>query len=225
LNEQLELRLVRHMVNFGAAYALGRTTMGETGDRRGTWAILIVLLLVLFLLLSRCTGSNGSSRVGAVPNSAGPAEPAPASTSTANSGEVQVPDDEDDNEPVPGDGTLTVQGEPILPLSEAGENLSRYSGKRAVARQALVLSVPADEGFWVGTGGSDRVWVQLTGRPPESPYVVSAGDRVSFTARVTPNRKGFAQQVGVTRAEGAGTLTAQRQHLNVPKRGLDLRHP
>jgi hypothetical protein len=223
------LRLVTGMVNFGAVEALGGTTMGETGDRRGTWALLIVLLLVLFLLLSRCSGTSGSSRVGAVPNGGGPAEPPPARASPANTGKAKAPDEDDAddrNRDAPaGDGTLTVEGEPVLPLSKAGENLSRYSGKRAVARRALVLSVPADEGFWIGTGRSNRVWVQLIGLPPESTYDVRPGDRVSFTARVRPNHPGFARDVGVTRAEGARVLTAQRQHLNVRKSGLNLRHP
>ena len=45
-----------------------------------------------------------------------------------------------------------------------------------------VLSVPADEGFWIGTSQNDRVWVQIVGKG-ESPYQVQAGDKVDFTAR------------------------------------------
>jgi hypothetical protein len=209
-------------------------------DRRGTWAIIIVVLLLLFLLLSRCSGSNGSSRVGAVPNSAGPAEPAPAATAPANQGndndDSNDDDDNDDDDAVDegaqaaGFGTLTVDGKPLLPLRDAdgvgrNGNLSGLSGKRAVANSARVLTVPADEGFWLGTSNTDRVWVQLTGLPPESPYTVLPGDTVSFTGRISPNGRDFARAVGVTRAEGAAKLTAQRQHVNVAKRGLSLRHP
>jgi hypothetical protein len=125
---------------------------------------------------------------------------------------------------------LTVNGNSLLPLAIANGvdpdgDLSRLSGKRAVARDVRVLTVPADEGFWVGLDRTDRVWVQLTGPPPESPYTVRPGDSASFTARITPNRKGFARAVGVDRAEGAATLTAQRQHLEVAKRTLRLAHP
>lgn len=195
-------------------------------DRRGTWAIAIVLLLVVFLLLSRCTGSNGSTRVGAVPNNQGPAEPAPVTaTRVPATGVADGSDASDDDASV-----LTVGGRSVFPLSAAdgvgtGGDLTLLAGKQAVARDARVLTVPADEGFWIGTGPANRVFVQLTGLPPESPYKVHAGDRVSFEARITPNGTGFAREVGVTAAEGARTLTAQHQHLNVPKRALSLQHP
>jgi hypothetical protein len=198
-------------------------------DRRTAWATLILVLLVLFLLLSRCSGSNGSTRVGAVQNSAGPAEPAPAPTEP-----VVVPDDEDegagaadgdgesgaDQGTTPEAGTVTVDGQRLR-----SRDLDQFSGRSAVARRARVLTVPADEGFWLSTGGSDRVWVQLTGLPPESPYQVRPGDLVSFNGRITANGNGFARRVGVSRAEGAAALTADRQHLNVTKRRLRLTHP
>lgn len=193
--------------------------MGYTA-RRGTWAIALLVLVVLFLLLSRCSGTGGSTRVGAVPNSAGPAEPAPSPTATRETN----PDDEnpDDDEQPAGSGTLTVDGDPVDGDPVNGD-LTRRTGKRVVARSVRVLSVPADEGFWIGTGsGSDRIWVQLTGPPPESPYTVRPGDRVSFTGRITRNRSGFARAVGVTKAEGAATLTAQRRHLSVPKSTLSF---
>ena len=197
--------------------------MADSLDRRTTWAIIIVVLLVLFLALSRCSGSNGSTKVGAVPNSAGPAEPAPAPTEPADpSDDSDTSDDSDPSNDSSDDdisGTVTVDGEPLR-----SRDLPGLTGRRAVARGARVLTVPADEGFWLSTGGSDRVWVQLTGRPPESPYTVRPGDRVSFTGRIAPNGRGFARRVGVTRAEGAAALTADREHLNVTKRGLSLSH-
>jgi hypothetical protein len=210
--------------------------MGVFADRRSTWVVGIVVLFLLFLGLSQCTGSTGTTRVGAVPNSQGPAEPAPAPTDTGGSSDTrgssdnnndQGDDDPDRNDS--GSGTLTVDGEPLLPLAVADGvgsdgDLTALSGKRAVARRTQVLTVPADEGFWVGTGDDDRVWVQLTGLPPESPYTVRAGDTVDFTARVRPNGRGFARAVGVDDDEGAATLTAQRQHIDVPKRALSL-HP
>jgi hypothetical protein len=199
--------------------------MANARDRRAAWAVAILVLLVLFLVLNRCAGSSGSTRVGAVPNGDGPAEPAPAPTAPLEPGTDDADNDPDDDGDLDGDagagsGTLTVDGGPL-----GSDDLLQLTGRRAVADGALVLSVPADEGFWLDAGGSDRVWVQLTGRPPESPYTVLPGDRVYFTGRIVPNGSGFARRVGVTPAEGAGTLTAQRRHLNVAKRGLSLTHP
>jgi hypothetical protein len=195
-------------------------------DRRAPLAIGFVIVLAVLLLLTRC-GTSDSTKVGAVANSAGPAEPAPAAVTLDNGADDSEPADQPPVEPATGDGSLTVDDEPLLPLAQAegvGPNgdLTALSGKEAVAWDALVLTVPADEGFWLGTSSTDRVWVQLTGLPPESPYVVLPGDTVSFTARITPNGPEFARRVGVTQAEGAATLTAQRQHLAVPKRALNL---
>jgi hypothetical protein len=194
-------------------------------DRRSSWAIGIIILLALFLLLSRCAGGSGSTRVGAVPNGQGPAEPAPPPTAAQGSradddrdddradDTANQPDDQSGGEPQIGSGVLTVDGDSLLPLAIADGvdpdgDLSRLSGKRAVGQDVRVLAVPADEGFWVGLDRTDRVWVQLTGPPPESPY-----------------GRGYARAVGVDSAEGAATLTAQRQHLAVAKRGLRLHHP
>jgi hypothetical protein len=78
----------------------------------------------------------------------------------------------------------------------------------------LVQSVPADEGFWVGTSETDRVWVQLSGTD-ESGYVVQQGDRVDFTGQVAAHDPGFATQVGVDAAEGADQLGQQAAHIEV----------
>jgi hypothetical protein len=83
----------------------------------------------------------------------------------------------------------------------------------------LVQSVPADEGFWVGTSETDRVWVQLSGTD-ESGYVVQQGDRVDFTGQVTAHDPGFATQVGVAAAEGADQLDQQAAHIEVAKSQL-----
>jgi hypothetical protein len=88
-------------------------------------------------------------------------------------------------------------------------------------RSVPVQNVAADEGFWIGTPG-DRIWVQLIGPPPESLYKVRAGDKVTFIGKVVAHNSGFAAKVGVDRAEGARSLTAQRAHLEVVKRTLAL---
>ena len=84
-----------------------------------------------------------------------------------------------------------------------------------------VLSVPADEGFWIGTSQTDRVWVQIVGKG-ESPYQVQAGDKVDFTAKVVGHALTFAAHVGVDAAEGAPQLTAQKAHIEVDNGAVKL---
>ena len=93
---------------------------------------------------------------------------------------------------------------------------------QATATGARVLSVPADEGFWLGTSETERVWVQLTGEAGESPYQVQAGDTVDFQGTVVPNPSGFSQQVGIAEADGAAQLTQQGYHIEVDKAAVSL---
>jgi len=114
-------------------------------------------------------------------------------------------------------GTLTAGGTSLLPLSEAATpdgSLAEYVGEPAVGRGVTVLSVPADEGFWIGTSDADRVWVQLIG-PGESPYVVRPGDTVSFDGVVVAHGADFPGRVGVGRDEGADRLADQDAHIEV----------
>lgn len=111
----------------------------------------------------------------------------------------------------------------MLPLSSASSALSQYAGKAAKARAVRVQSVPADEGFWVGSSKADRVWVQLTGAAGESPFSVKPGDHVDFDGgKVVPTAAGFPSKVGVTAAEGAQQLLAQKQHILLARKALSL---
>jgi len=119
--------------------------------------------------------------------------------------------------------SLTAGSTPLLPLTTSAPNrdLSKYVGQQAQARGVSVLSVPADEGFWVGTSETDRVWVQIVGKG-ESPYQVKAGDKVDFTAKVVGHTSTFAAQVGVDAAEGGAQLTAEKAHIEVDKGAVKL---
>ncbi|MBT0768101.1 hypothetical protein KIH74_04155 [Kineosporia sp. J2-2] len=117
--------------------------------------------------------------------------------------------------------TVYSLGDQLLPLGGGSEDLTSYAGERATGRSVPVQSVDADEGFWIGTAG-DRIWVQLVGPPPESPFHVKAGDRVTFTGEVVAHDSGFAGRVGVNRAEGSRSLTSQGAHIDVEKRTLNL---
>jgi hypothetical protein len=126
---------------------------------------------------------------------------------------------------------VTTDGTPVLPLAAAtaqgaagteasGTGLATLEGQSVQATGVTVESVPADEGFWVGTG-DQRVWVQLEGSG-ESAFTVQAGQRLTFTAQVVPHDGGFADTVGVTADEGAGQLDGQGQHLLVDRSTLAL---
>jgi hypothetical protein len=56
-------------------------------------------------------------------------------------------------------------------------------GQRVTADRASVAGVPANEGFFVQTCHSHRVWVHLAG-PGESPLHIRAHDRVTITGVV-----------------------------------------
>jgi RNA polymerase sigma factor (sigma-70 family) len=112
-----------------------------------------------------------------------------------------------------GDPTLTSQGRAILPLT-GRPPLSRYAGDPVRAQGARVQQVTADEGFWVGAGSRDRVWVQLTGTR-ESGVRIRRGDRVSFTGQMVEHPPRFASRAGVTAREGAALLDQQGYHVEV----------
>jgi hypothetical protein len=167
----------------------GSTAPGTTRRRTPGWLWLLAALVVLALLLlalSQC----------------GADDPAPrAAGDAATSTPAQLPSQAPQSAPG-GDaaGTaLTVGDRPLLPLSGgAGPNgeLTELVGQTVTARGSTVLSVPADEGFWVGTSETDRLWVRLSG-PDESGYVVMQGDRVDFTGKIEAHDAAFARQVGV----------------------------
>ena len=86
-----------------------------------------------------------------------------------------------------------------------------------------VVSVTADEGFWIETDHG-RAWVQIATRH-ESSYVVNAGDVVNFSGEVVAHGPDFAREVGVTSSEGAADLTAQGAHIVVPVNALTFDPP
>ena len=120
---------------------------------------------------------------------------------------------------------MTGDGRSVLELAaapDAAGALSGVTGQPVTATGVRVLSVPADEGFWIGTSDTQRVWVQLTGEAGESPYQVQEGDLVDFEGTVVAHDAGFAPQVGVDDAEGAAQLSQQAQHLEVAKSSVRL---
>ena len=96
--------------------------------------------------------------------------------------------------------------------------LAPQVGQDVSLTRVQVLSVPADEGFWVNSDHG-RLWVQID-TAQESPYTVAEGDLVSLSGRVVAHDPSFPGRVGVNGGEGAGALAAQGAHITIPVNGL-----
>jgi RNA polymerase sigma factor (sigma-70 family) len=115
---------------------------------------------------------------------------------------------------------LVVPGRSLLP-APGREVLARHAGQRVRGEHVPARGVYADEGFWVGTGGGNQLWVQLLGRG-ESPFQVRPGQRANFTGRLVPNPPGFARRVGMTPEEGAALAGREGYHIEVAYRDITL---
>ncbi len=185
------------------------------------WAVLgaLLLLLLLGLLLSRLgsgpddtAGSAGRGNAGTAGSSAptgdgvapppGPA-PGPPTGAGTPAGSATAP------------GTLTVGTTDLLGTPAALAGLRDLADQPAVATGTPVQAVVADEGFWVGADERNRVYVVLSPAARqaagESPFQVSAGQRIDLTARVTA--LAGPADLGVTPAEGAEQLATQGAYL------------
>jgi len=189
------------------------------GPTRRKWLLPLLLgllaLIALLALLSQCgDDDDDDDRPAATPTTATvtspasslPAAPSVAATGTGQGGEA---------------GTVTAAGTNLLGAASVAA-LSAQDTQQAVGRAVKVQSVPADEGFWVGTSEQDRLWVQLSGTRGESDYKVKQGDTVDFTGTVTKAASDFATKAGVTAAEGADQLTQQGYYVSVPASSVKL---
>ena len=198
------------------------------GRRRGLLlgALLLAVLLLAALLLSQC-GSDDSGRdpAGQTTSSGdGGASSPPATSSSPSTGGATPSAGAGSAAGQPGQ-IETAQGDSVLDLAAGADGaaaLAGVTGQPVTGTAVQVLSVPADEGFWVGTSDTERVWVQLTGEAGESPYQVTEGDTVDFEGTVVAHQAGFAAGVGVDEAEGAAMLDGQGQHLEVAKSAVTL---
>lgn len=120
-----------------------------------------------------------------------------------------------------GAGTVTAAGRALLPLP--GDGLAPSAGQTAEGRGVRVESVVADEGFWVGSSTSDRIFVFLTDSAKaargESPFQVKAGQAIDFTGVVRPVPSDVGT-LGVTANEGADQLRQQGHYLELSRVAL-----
>lgn len=195
------------------------------------WLLLAVVIIALLLfLLSRC-GSDSKKKAASSskPSSSASVTPStsptpsrsptasPSPTATASSGTTGATST---------GGTLTVGSARVLPAASsvvADKVLRKMMGKQVTGSAIQVFSVPADEGFWVGTQ-NDRVWVQLRGTA-ESKVKVRPGAKLNIEGVIAAHGSGFASRVGVTPAEGAKELTQAAAHVEVQRNKLKILNP
>lgn len=228
----------------GTSRPSGSHPIGTERKKRPWWLLLLiaaVAIVVLLLLLTQCggddTSTDGTTAASPSPSTSPTSAAATASesptptasaspTGTATTSQSATPSESTSPSAATetgGTGTLTAGPTSLLPLAAAAPDgsLATYVGQPATAAGVMVLSVPADEGFWVGTSDTDRVWVQIVGNG-ESPYRVKTGDVVDFTGSVVTHAKKFADRVGVDEAEGAQLLGQQRAHIAADRSTLML---
>lgn len=201
----------------------GAVPVGGRPTRR-KWLLPLLLallaLIALLFLLSRCGGDDDTASTAptATATATGAATTTPASPAASAAAASGAPADAGAaGEP----GTVTAQGADLL-ADPTAAGLGSHDGQEAVGRAVRVQSVPADEGFWVGSGEQDRLWVQLTGTGGESDYKVKQGDSIDFTGTVTRAAQGYAAEAGVTEAEGADQLTEQGHYVSAPASSIKL---
>jgi hypothetical protein len=97
-------------------------------------------------------------------------------------------DDGDDGGTTGSDaGQLTVGNTQLLPPPENG--LSSQAGKTATGRDVVVQSVNGNEGFFVGSSSTERVYVEWGGDVGEdeaSRFSPKKGERVNLTGPLQP---------------------------------------
>jgi hypothetical protein len=155
------------------------------------WLLLGLLALTLLgaALLAKAAGGSGpASEAGSGSAAAAAQQPAADAPQAA---------------------ALSANGKDVLASSS---DLTGLEGQQA-SGTATVQSVVADEGFWVGSDATRRVFVFLTPEARrsagESGFQVQAGQTVQLQGTVKPSSPEFARAAGVTGAEGAGQLASQ----------------
>jgi len=119
--------------------------------------------------------------------------------------------------PSPRPTWLTVQGKAFRATA-----LRHEVGARITAA-AAVEEVVTHNGFWVGTGAADRVWVELVG--PRRSIRIANGDRLRFVGTVTANPPSYAERAGLTASTGAAQLTRQGAHIDLPTTAVQVLAP
>jgi len=116
---------------------------------------------------------------------------------------------------------ISIDGKPAAALLQTRRALALV-GKPVEVRRLRVLSVPADEGFWIDAGSSRRVWVQLLTAQGESPVRIRPGMFVSFRGTLRAHGPAFPAAVGLTPSAGARELAARSLHIETDATAVRL---
>lgn len=109
-----------------------------------------------------------------------------------------------------------AQAQPALVWpQDMPEPMTNYVGRRVQAFGLQVMTVDADEGFWVSKDGR-TAWIQLE-TYTESPYTVKPGDVVSLNGTVLPHDDRFPSRLYfcADRQVSASRLAQVPTHLAV----------
>ena len=184
------------------------------GRRRGWLWLLVALVAVAALLfgISRC-GADGTAGSAGAPTAPAPGTPAPW-TSQAGVPNAGAPDGAGPGAGLAPGALLAGSMSLFDAVRTGGPGLTPLLGQTASGRAVPVQSVPADEGFWIGTGPTDRMWVQLS-TSTESAVQIVPGQLLDLSGPVVSHGADFAAKAGVSAQDGAEQLTRQAAHLEV----------
>ena len=147
------------------------------GGRKGAgwlkWLLPLLLLLLGAILFFALSGGDDDEQSASQTPTAAQTTPAPAEEGSGGAA------------PAAGAGTLTAGEASLLP---APQDLGQYVGQDAEGREVVVRSVVENEGFWVGTSETDRVYVEYGGEvgEDERAFAPQVGDKVDLTGPVRP---------------------------------------
>lgn len=192
--------------------------------------LLIVALAVAALLVARNVGdsgdkpgvdlSNDKSAQGSPQAGAGQPSGAGVASTVARTGRSPAPSAAPTSAAAGPTPALSVGGTPVLPLPSSG--LDALSGQ-PVTGGSRVQSVVADEGFWVGSSTTERIFVFLTPqartKSGESPFKVQAGQSVMLKGTLKPVPTDVAR-LGLEADEGADQLKQQGQYVEATSLSL-----
>ena len=190
---------------------------GRSGRKWWPWALLALLAVAALLFgLTRC-GADRVDTPAAAPGAGAPNVPG------AGMPEAGVPNAGAPDAALPGAGALTAGDTSLFDaVRRAGDRpLAALAGRTASGTRVPVQSVPADEGFWIGAGDTDRVWVQLSSNG-ESAVSIKEGDLLDLSGPVVTHGADFAGKAGVTAEEGAEQLTREGAHLEVDPNQVEV---
>lgn len=175
--------------------------------RGGLFVVLVLVAMVAMLVgLAQCVAARDRPTIATtvVPTAVIPGAGA-AATPTA-----------------PDPGSLVAGSTSLFAAARSGDRgLALLAGQTANGHAVPVQSVPADEGFWIGSSPTDRVWVQFTSNV-ESGVTITPGQLLDLNGAVVTHGADYAVKAGVPAQDGAEQLTRQGAHLEADPNQVEV---